>query len=378
MLYDSGRMLIKSLSHASLALSHITVDFLRLLCGLLKSKSALAAENLFLRKQLGLYQERQVRPRRATDATRLAMVLLGRFFEWKEAIRVVRPETFIGWHGKGFRLFWRWRSRPLGRPRIPKDLRQLILRMSRDNPTWGQTRIAAELCLKLGIQVSPRTIQKYLLDDPNGYRRRPDPSQRWMTFVRNHSKTIVAYDFFVSVTARFRVMYGFIIMEIGTRRLIHFNVTSHPTAAWTVQQFREAINDRQGYRFLIHDRDRIFSQELDLAVRSMGVRVLKTPFRSPQANSYCERLIGSLRRGCLDFLIPMSEGHLRRMVKRWQIHYNRARPHSGLGPGFPEPSPGLPVERQKDRHQIPEGYRVVAMPILGGLHHEYKLEKMAA
>jgi transposase InsO family protein len=250
--------------------------------------------------------------------------------------------------------------------------------MSRDNPTWGQARIAAELCLKLGIQVSARTIQKYLQEDQNGYRRRPDSSQRWMTFVRNQAKAIVACDFFVVVTARFRVVYVFVIMEVGTRRLVHFNVTSHPTAAWTLQQVREAISDRQCYRFLIHDRDRIYSQELDRAVRDMGVRVLKTPFRSPQANSYCERLIGSLRRGCLDFLIPMTENHLRRVVKDWQIHYNQARPHSGLGPGFPEPSPGLPVARQKDRHQIPEGCRVASKPILGGLHHEYRLEKIAA
>jgi transposase InsO family protein len=371
-------MLLKSFSLAFMTLCQLIVDCVRLMRGLLQSRSALAAENLFLRKQLGLYQERQVRPRRAADATRLAMVLLGSLFEWKEALRVVRPGTFIGWHRKSFKLFWRWKSRTLGRPRIPKDLRDLILTMSRDNPTWGQARIAAELCLKLGIQVSPRTIQEYLLKDPNGYRRRPDPSQRWMTFVRSHSKAIVASDFFIVVTARFRVVYVFVLMEVGTRRLIHFNVTSHPTAAWTLQQFREAINDKQSYRFLIHDRDRIYSQELDRAVRDMGVGVLKTPFRSPQANSYCERLIGSLRRGWLDFLIPMTENHLRRMLKDWQIHNNQTRPHSGLGPGFPEASPGLPVARQKDRHQIREGCRVVSEPILGGLHHEYKLEKIAA
>jgi putative transposase len=199
-----------------------------------------------------------------------------------------------------------------------------------------------------------------------------------MTFVRNHAKAIVACDFFVSVTARFQVVYVFVIMEVATRRLVHLNVTSHPTAAWTLQQFREAIYDNQGYRFLIHDRDQIYSRELDLAVRDMGVRVLKTPFRSPRANCYCERLIGSLRRGCLDFLIPMSEGHLRRMVKGWQIHYNQARPHSSLEPGFPEPRPGLPVPPQNDRHQFPKGYRVTAKPILGGLHHEYQLEKIAA
>jgi putative transposase len=249
------------------------------------------------------------------------MVLAARLFDWKEALISVRPETFTRWHRQGFKLFWRWKSRQIGRPRIPQELRQLILTMARDNPTWGQARIAAELRLKLGIQVSPRTVQKYLLEDPKGGRRQRVPSQRWMTFVRNHAKAIVACDFLVSVSVRFRVIYVFLIMEVGTRRLLHFNVTSHPTAAWTLQQFREAIDNDQGYRFLIHDRDRIYSQELDLAVRAMGVRILKTPFRSPQANSHCERLIGSLRRGCLDFLIPLGESHLRGVVKEWQIQY---------------------------------------------------------
>jgi putative transposase len=250
--------------------------------------------------------------------------------------------------------------------------------MARDNPTWGQARIAAELRLKPGIQVSPRTVQKYLLEDPKGGRRQTVPSQRWMTFVRNHAKVMVASDFFVSVTVRFRIIYGLVIMEVGTRRLVHFNVTSHPTAAWTLQQFREAIDNEAGTRFLIHDRDQIYSQELDRLIEDWGVKVLKTPFRSPQANSYCERLIGSLRRGGLDFLIPLSESHLRRMVKDWQIYYNQARPHSSLGPGLPEPRPGLPVPLQEQRHQILTGYQVRAKPILGGLQHEYQLEKIAA
>jgi putative transposase len=371
-------MLHDAFWHASLTLHRISLDFIRFLGSLLRSRSALAAENLFLRKQLALYQERQVRPRRATDATRLTMVLAARLFDWKEALISVRPETFTGWHRQGFELLWRWKSRPIGRPRIPKNLRQLILTMARDNPTWGQARIAAELRLKLGIQVSPRTVQKYLLEDPKGGRRQTVPSQRWMTFVRNHAKAIVACDFLVSVSAHFRMIYVLVMMEVGTRRLVHFNVTSHPTAAWTLQQFREAIDNEAGYRFVIHDRDKIYSQELDRLIEDLGVKVLKTPFRSPQANSYCERVIGSLRRGCLDFLIPLSESHLRRMVKDWQIHYNQARPHSSLGPGLPEPGDGLPVPLQEQRHRIPAGHRVSAKPILDGLHHEYRLEKIAA
>jgi hypothetical protein len=163
--------------------------------------------------------------------------------------------------------------------------------MARDNPTWGQARIAAELRLKLGIQVSPRTVQKYLLENPLDGRRQTVPSQRWMTFVRNHAKGMLACDFFVSVSVRFRFIYVFVVMEVGSRRLVHFNVISHPTAAWTLQQFREVMDNEHDYRFVIHDRDKIYSQELDLAVRAMGVRILKTPFQSPQANCHCERLV---------------------------------------------------------------------------------------
>jgi putative transposase len=306
------------------------------------------------------------------------MVLAARLFDWKEALISVRPETFTGWRRQGFKLLWRWKSRAIGRPRIPKNLRQLILTMARNNPTWGQARIAAELRLKLGIQVSARTVQKYLPEDPKGGRRQTVPSQRWMTFVRNHAKGRVASDFFASVTVRFRILYVLVLMAVGTRRLVHFNVTSHPTAAWALQQFREAMDTEAGYRFLIHDRDKIYSQELDRWIEDLGVKVLNTPFHSPQANSYCERLIGSLRRGCLDCLIPLSESHLRRMVKHWQVHYNQARSHSSLGPGLPEPRPGLPVPLQEQRHQIPVGYQVRAKPILGGLHHEYCLEEIAA
>ena len=259
-------MLYDAFWHASLTLYHISLDLIRFLGSLLRPRSALAAENLFLRKQLALYQERQVRPRRAADATRLTLVLAARLFDWKEASISVRPETLRGWHRRGFKLFWWWKSRPIGRPRIPKDLPQLILTMARDNSTWGQARIAAELRLKLGIQGSARTVQKYLLEDPQSGRRQRVPSQHWMTFVRNHAKAMVASDFLVSVTIRFRVLYVFVIMEVGSRRLVHFNVTSHPTAAWILQQFREAIDNEAGYRFLIHDRDNICSEELDLAV----------------------------------------------------------------------------------------------------------------
>ena len=158
-----------------------------------------------------------------------------------------------------------------------------------------------------------------------------------MTFVRNHAQGMLACDFFVSVTVRFHILYVFVMMEVGSRRLVHFNVTSHPTAAWTLQQFREVLDNAQDYRFVIHDRDKIYSQDLDLAVRAMGVRILKTPFRSPQANSHCERLVGTLRRSCLDFLIPSMSVISEAILKEWKTHYCQARPHASLGPGLPEP-----------------------------------------
>jgi transposase InsO family protein len=340
-----------------------------------RSRTALIAENLFLRKQLALFQERKTRSRRATDATRWVMVTLSRFFAWRGALVNVKPDSLTRWHRRGFRLFWRWKSRPTGRPPLPKDLRRLIREMAAENVTWGEERIADELKLKLGLRVSPRTVGKYLHQaDP---RRTPDPQQRWLTFIRNHAQQIVVCDFFAVVTVTFRTLYVFVIVEVGTRRILHSNVTAHPTAAWTRQQFREALPDDHSYRFVLHDRDSIFSKELDRAVTDMGVRILRTPVRAPKANAICERLGGSLRRECLDFFIPLNERHLRTIVRFWAKHYNRGRPHSSLGPGFPEPTQES-VPEAEHRHRLPTGFRVLKRSVLAGLHHEYSLAKEAA
>ena len=339
-----------------------------------RSQTALAAENLFLRKQLTFYQERQIRPRRFDNVTRLILVLLSYGFEWKEALVNVTPKTFIGWHRAGFRLFWRWKSRP-GRPRIPPELRTLIRVMARDNPSWGEERIAHELLLKLGIQISPRTVRKYMPHYPGG---QPRGDQRWATFVANHAKVIVACDFLTVVTATFKCLYVLVIIELGTRKLLHIHATDHPTAAWTHQQLREAIPSDHDYRFLLHDRDSIFSAQLDRSMTHMGLRVLKTPYRSPKANSICERVIGTLRRECLDYLIPLTENHLCRLLKNWLAHYNHGRPHSSLGPGLPDPPAGLPIKLQEHRHRIPDHLKVVSHPVLGELHHEYELKPTAA
>ena len=247
--------------------------------------------------------------------------------------------------------------------------------MAAENPIWGEARIADELRLKLGIGVAPRTVGKYL-SDGRGPRRTPDPKQRWTTFVRNHAKGIVACDFFVVVTATFRVLYVFVVMEIGTRRIVHQNVTAHPTADWTLQQFREALPGDHAYQYVIHDRDRIYAKDLDRGVESMGVRVLRTPVRSPKANCFCERLVRTVRRECLDFLVPLSENHLKHMLREWVVHYNHGHPHKSLGPGIPAPLSATPASSH--RHKVAHDQRVLAKPVLGGLHQEYTLQELAA
>ena len=323
----------------------LIVDAVRFLVLCLRPAPALAAENLFLHKQLTLYQERQAKPRQATNAIRLAMIGLSRWFEWRSALNIV--------------------------------LQALIRRMALENLTWGQERIANELSLKLGLTVSPRTVCKYMPDHcvkgPGKYGQ----SQRWSTFIRNHAKGIVACDFFVTVTMTFRLLYLIGVIEHASRRLLHVNVTAHPTAPWTMQQFREAIPADHTYSMLIHDRDAIFSKAVDQSVSRMGLHIIKTPVRTPVANSVCQRVIGTLRRKCLDLVIPLNDKHPYGILKEWVAHYNQGRPHMSLGPGIPKPIQALLVPRQAHRHRLPTGLRVVARPILGGLHHEYGLENRA-
>jgi transposase InsO family protein len=331
---------------------------------------------LFLRKQLAFYQERKVKPRRTDNPTRLTLVLLSHWFNWRDALTIVKPRTFIAWHRKGFRIFWRWKSEAGRRP-IPLELQHLIGKMANENPSWGEERIANELLLKLGLRLSPRTVRKYMPKSPAARPNGPRGDQRWATFLKNHARGIIACDFCVAVTATFRILYVLVVMEHASRRLILLNATAHPTAAWTLQQLRESIPSDHEYRFIIHDHDTIFSAGLDTSLARLGLAVITTPRRSPQANSLCERLIGTLRRECLDWIIPLSEEHLRKILRSWMTHYNRSRPHSSLGPGIPDPRFG--EQRVKPcGHRLPLAHRVVAQPILGGLHHEYGLRRLAA
>jgi transposase InsO family protein len=347
-------------------------DILRLLRSTVRSRAELAAENLFLRKQLACYVERQIRPTRADNATR-PLVLLSRVVAWRELLTIVRPDTLVRWHRDLYCLVWRVKSRPRGRLRIPAELRRLIADMAAANRTWGEERIAAELRLKLGLTVSPRTVRRYMprYSRPHG----GSSPQSWITFLHNHASAVLACDFFVVVTATFQHLYVFVVLDIATRRVIHWNVTDQPTLEWTIQQFRNGFPLDMAYRFVVHDRDGICAPAVDEALRSMSLEVLRTPARAPQANAYCERFVGTARRECLDWMIAPNERHLRHVLAEWIPHYNGERPHSALGPGLPD---GAIRRATLTGHDVPSEYRVVARKRLGGLHHDYGLERAAA
>jgi len=350
-------------------------DVLRLVVSFLRSSRAIRAENLVLRKQLASYIERRIKPRRLDHATRVSLALVTRLFDWRHAVVNVQPATIVRWHRLGWRIFWRCKCRA-GRPPLPAKLRQLIRRMAAENPLWGEERIANELLVKLGISVSPRTVSKYMPKRPPG---QPRGDQRWSTFLKNHAKAILACDFFVAVTATFQMLYVFVVIEHGTRRLAHVNVTANPSADWTLQQLRAVVRDEGAHQYLIHDRDKIFARHLDESIGALCVKVLRSPIASPKANSICERVIGTIRRECLDWMIPLSEAHLRSILREWTTHYNRGRPHSALGPGVPDPPEGVAVVRKsKSRHRLAAGALVLAKSILEGLHHEYSIATSTA
>jgi len=351
----------------------LLADLLRFLRLMLRSRTQLVAENLFLRKQLACYIERQVRPRRTDNASRVALVLLSRFVHWRALLTIVQPDTLVRWHRDLYRLFWRLKSRQRGRPRIPLEVQRLIAEMATHNCTWGEERIAAELRVKLGLTVSPRTVRRYM--PPRPRRRSGQSAQSWGTFLHNHASAVRACDFFIVVTATFQRLYVFVSLDIATRRVVHWNLTQHPTAEWTIQQFRNGLPLDSPYRFVVHDRDGIFAPAVDEALRSMSLQTLKTPVRAPQANAHRERFIGTARRECLDWMIPLNEQHLRSVLAEWISHYNGERPHSALGLGFPDdPS----RQTTLTGHRLPATFRVVAHTRLGGLHHHYQLESIAA
>jgi transposase InsO family protein len=336
------------------------LDCLFLLTELLRAgvrrHSELVAENLLLRHQLAvLSRPTRKRPRlRASD--RLVWVAACRLWrDWRRHLVLVRPETVLRWHRCGWRLFWPCKSRPrLGRPRLSAEVRQLIATMARDNPRWGSERIRGEL-LKLGIAVSKRSVQRYRGRGPAG-----PQSQGWRTFLRNHAGAIWAADLLTVHTLTFKVLYVLVFIAHGRRELVHVNVTAHPTAAWVWRQVVEATAWGRRPRFLLRDRDSVFGGDCGSRLAGLGVEQLLTPVRAPRANAVAERLVGTLRRECLDLLLVVNERHLRAVLAEFAEFYNGARPHRTLGLETP-----LPADR-------PAVGPIRARPVLGGLHHAYE------
>ncbi|HME69822.1 MAG TPA: integrase core domain-containing protein, partial [Myxococcota bacterium] len=280
---------------------------------------------------------------------------------WRHALVLVRPETVIRWHRRGFRLYWRWkrRSRRPGRPTIEAELRDLTLEMHRANPTWGAPRIHGEL-LKLGFTLAQSTVSKYLP------RHRKPPSQSWRSFLQNHLPEALAIDFAVVPTATFRLLYMFVVLSLERRRLLHVHVTAHPTAAWTAQQMVEALPEETRFRYLIRDRDGIYGAEFRRRVAGLGLREVPIAPHSPWQNPYAERFIGSLRRECLDHMIVLNERQASRILSAYACYYNRARTHLALDKDAPE----------SRRVQGRDSGRVIALQEVRGLHHRY--ERVAA
>ena len=321
---------------------------------LFRSRVSLEAEILMLRHQLNI-QRRHVPKRVAFSAMdRLIFVGLYRLVpNTLKSLTIVKPDTVIRWHRAGFRSYWRWKSRHrCDRPTVLLEIRRLVREMSIANPFWGAPRIHGEL-LKLGVEIGQTSVAKYMA------RRRGPPSQGWKTFLRNHADGIVAMDLFVVPTISFRLLYGLLIVGHGRRQILWFGVTAHPTAEWLANQLTEAFGLQQIPRYLIRDRDRAYGEILVRRVRSIGIRDRPTSFRSPWQSGYAERLIGSIRRECIDHIVVFGERHLRHVLLSYKDYYNATRTHLSLSKDAPVP------------RTVEWAGNIICRPILGGPHHKY-------
>lgn len=330
------------------------VTITRLFC----SRRSLLLENLALRQQLAVFKHRHPRPR-LSILDKLFWVTARRTWSgWKSSLILVTPETVVGWHRAGFRLYWKLISRArmrVGRKRVSKEVRDLIFRMVVENPTWGAPRIHGEL-LMLGFDVSERTISRWMRRAP----RDLEPAKRWLAFLRNHREAITAMDFFTVPTITFGVLYCFFVIGHDRRRILHFNVTKHPTSMWIVQQLRQAFPFESTPRFLIFDRDKKYGLEVPVAIWSMNITARQTSYQSPWQNGVAERWVQTCRRDLLDHVIPLDERHLKRLLSDYIRYYHDDRTHLGLG------------------KETPAGRRcstacgvVVSHLRVGGLHHRY-------
>src|SRR6202165_6077999 len=319
-----------------------------------KSNSRLEVENAVLRHQLIILQRKVKGRAHLTNNDRWFFVQMYRWFpSIMKVVTIIEPETLVRWHRAGFRRYWRWKSRSRGgRPQIDTELRVLIRRMSVENPLWGAPRIHGELP-KLGFEVAQSSVATYMV------KRRGPPSQGWRTFLRNHAPDMAAMDLFVVPTIGFKLLYGFVIVRLHRRDLVWINVTTSPTAEWVARQITEAFPWDEAPHYLIRDRDRIYGTVVPRRLRAMGIRDKPIAPASPWQNSFAERLIGSIRRECLDHIIVLSEEHLHRILKSYADYYNCVRTHRSL-------HKDAPVSRPVQRSGI-----ISSHAILGGLHHQY-------
>ena len=319
-------------------------------------RAELAAEIVALRHQLAILQHSAKRLK-LRQRDRIFWVWLSKLWaNWRSALLIVKPETVIHWHRQGFRLYWRWKSRRRnpGRPRTAREIRALIRWMSRDNSTWGAPRIQSALYL-LGYDVAESTVAKYMV------RERKPPSQTWRAFLENHVDCLAAIDFFTVYTVGFRILYCFIVLCHERRRIVHFNVTAHPTQQWTAQQIIEAFPFDEAPRYMIRDRDSTYGKWFQQRVKNMGIEEVVIAPRSPWQNPFVERVIGSIRRECMDHVIVWNERHLLRVLRSYFDYYHDSRTHLSLERNAPNPR----------EVEWPSQGKVVAIPQVGGLHHRY-------
>ncbi len=324
------------------------------LSDLTRSRTDLVIENALLRQQL-IVLNRQIKRPRLTNPDRFRLVFLSHFTKfWKQALHIVQPDTLLRWHRELFRFYWRRRSQ--GKPKISPETIALIQKMAKENRLWGAERIRGEL-LKLGIEVSKRTVQRYMPKE-----KKPGSSgQNWATFLKNQASGIWACDFTVVTDWLFRQWYIFVVMELKTRQIVHTGVTKYPTDEWTAQQLREATPWGKGPKYLIRDRDKKYATHFSAV--GANIKELRTPYRTPEANGVCERFMGSLRRECLDHILIHDDKHLRRVVTEYAAYFNQERPHQGIEQQIPD-------QYELPRSQPTRG-QVTSKAILGGLHHSY-------
>ncbi len=330
-----------------------------------QDRGDVALEVLALRQQVAALKRKRPRPP-LNSSDRLFWAALRRFWShWADVMVIVKPETVVGWHRTGFRLYWRWRSRPRGgRPKITDDVRGLVRQLAADNPDWGAPKIHGGL-LKLGFVVSERTVARYL----RRVQRRSDRGKRWLAFLQNHREVIVAFDFFTVPTVTFQLLYCFFVIAHGRRKILHFNVTRHPTADWVVQQLREAFPEASPYRYVILDRDSKFDADVITLLKATGLKPKRTSIQAPWQNGIAERWVGSVRREILDHVIALNEHHLRRLIRDYVNYHHDDRIHDALEKDTPN---RRPIEKRPAANAI-----VLSSARLGGLHHRYCWQQAA-